>query len=304
MAHENPKQESVHNLDKALESSFRFRASPFADANLLIFSLTNLHLFQFYHHLLPFYLNHFIVHLCLFSSSQTSVKRSGYYPAAGQTCVTYDDVNRAIYEARQSLGGYVPNEIFELSSDLPKPPHIAVPSEILLRASQILAKRFALTREAILFGLPRVDTYRTTIREICPTFLQPVKCEISKYRTLTGMCNNLDYPSWGSARSAMVRYLPPQYYDGMWRVVNYECASFRLMIDARRKMSSRCCLLITPSTSLHTKIVVGKNKSLLAQASSYHICIKHTFFERTLFLSCFLLFIVLSTIKMLVPFSA
>lgn len=123
-------------------------------------------------------------------------------------------MNRAVAEAKAALGGYIPNEIHELSSDFPKPAHIGVTAEILLKVSSLLAKWYGLTRDAILFGLPKIDTYKTAVRDICPTFLKPVKCELSKYRTLTGMCNNLEYPSWGSARSAMVRYLPPQYADG------------------------------------------------------------------------------------------
>ena len=142
-----------------------------------------------------------------------SVKRSNYYPEDEPICITFEDINRAIHEAKESLGGYLPPEIHELSSDFPKPPHVSVSSEILLKATQLLAKWFHLSRDTILFGLPRIDTYKTAVRDICPTFLQPVKCEISKYRTLTGMCNNLEYPSWGSARSAMVRFLPPAYYD-------------------------------------------------------------------------------------------
>ncbi|KPM07348.1 hypothetical protein QR98_0058390 [Sarcoptes scabiei] len=72
-----------------------------------------------------------------------------------------------------------------------------------------------LNKEAIVYGLPRIDTTKTIINEICPAFLKPVKCEITPYRTLTGMCNNLEYPSWGSARSAMLRYMPPDYADGL-----------------------------------------------------------------------------------------
>ncbi|RWS06684.1 peroxidase-like protein, partial [Dinothrombium tinctorium] len=144
-----------------------------------------------------------------------SLKRSHYYPQEGQICVTYEDIDRAVYQAKKSLGNYIPPEIFELSSDFPKPEHIAVSAEIILLASKILAKWYRLTRESILFGLPRIDTYKTAIRNICPTFLKPVKCEISRYRTLSGMCNNLDYPSWGAARTAMVRFMPPTYADGI-----------------------------------------------------------------------------------------
>ena len=135
--------------------------------------------------------------------------------AGGHVCLTYEDINRALSEAKMMLGVFsVPFEVKELSSDYPKPQHIAKVGEILLQASVILARKHGLSKQALLYGLPRIDTYKTAIREICPTFLKPVKCEISKYRTLSGMCNNLDYPSWGSSRSSMLRFLPPDYADG------------------------------------------------------------------------------------------
>ncbi|GFX37375.1 chorion peroxidase [Trichonephila clavipes] len=76
-------------------------------------------------------------------------------------------------------------------------------------------RQFSLSRDTIVHALPRIDTSKTSIKDICPTFLKPVKCELSRYRTLTGMCNNLEHPSWGSARSSMVRYLPPEYADAI-----------------------------------------------------------------------------------------
>ncbi|UYV75021.1 hypothetical protein LAZ67_12002125 [Cordylochernes scorpioides] len=84
----------------------------------------------------------------------------------------------------------------------------------MLKLSEVGCCRFDLSHDAIAHGLPQIDTSKTAIKEICPTFLKPVKCEISRYRTLSGMCNNLDNPSWGSARSAMIRFVPPEYGDG------------------------------------------------------------------------------------------
>lgn len=142
-------------------------------------------------------------------------KRSSYVPG-GHVCITYRDIDRAVSEAKMMLGFFsAPYEVKELSSNMPKPAHVAKVSDILLKATAILAKNHGLTKEAIIYALPRVDTYKTSIGEMCPTFLKPVKCEISKYRTLSGMCNNLQYPSWGSARSAFLRFLPPDYADGL-----------------------------------------------------------------------------------------
>ena len=129
-------------------------------------------------------------------------------------CITYEDISQAVYDAKQKYGGFIPQEVFELSSDFPKPMHVSVPAEIMEEATRILAYRFGLNRQAVLYLLPRADTMKTAARDICPTFLLPVKCELSKYRTLTGMCNNLNYPSWGASRTSMIRLLPPDYADG------------------------------------------------------------------------------------------
>lgn len=73
--------------------------------------------------------------------------------------------------------------------------------------------RFKLSPDVIIHSMPLVDTSKTAIEDMCPAFLKPVKCPVSRYRTLSGMCNNLDNPSWGSSRSAFVRFLPPVYGD-------------------------------------------------------------------------------------------
>ncbi|XP_008275496.1 thyroid peroxidase, partial [Stegastes partitus] len=51
----------------------------------------------------------------------------------------------------------------------------------------------------------------------CPSALHPVSCQpshLSKYRTITGVCNNRQNPRWGAANTALVRWLPAEYEDG------------------------------------------------------------------------------------------
>uniref|UniRef100_A0A8D2JRS9 Thyroid peroxidase n=1 Tax=Sciurus vulgaris TaxID=55149 RepID=A0A8D2JRS9_SCIVU len=42
----------------------------------------------------------------------------------------------------------------------------------------------------------------------------PTSCLASKYRLITGACNNRDHPRWGAANTALARWLPPVYEDG------------------------------------------------------------------------------------------
>ncbi|XP_034515869.1 thyroid peroxidase [Ailuropoda melanoleuca] len=43
----------------------------------------------------------------------------------------------------------------------------------------------------------------------------PNTCLASKYRLITGACNSRDHPRWGAANTALARWLPPAYEDGV-----------------------------------------------------------------------------------------
>lgn len=50
---------------------------------------------------------------------------------------------------------------------------------------------------------------------VCSKEEEDVQCkEEYPFRTITGECNNLEHPYWGSSTSALSRLLPPQYDDG------------------------------------------------------------------------------------------
>lgn len=151
------------------------------------------------------------------SLAHPSGRREPYQHKGRAICITQHDVDLAIEEAKASLGGYLPKEIYTANSETPKPMHVTVVAEIITQATRILANRFKLPEPAILYDLPAIDLSKSpAIDKICPVFLKPgVNCEQTKYRTLTGFCNNLQYQSWGSTRSAMVRFLAPDYYDSI-----------------------------------------------------------------------------------------
>lgn len=74
-----------------------------------------------------------------------------YYSRSGvgsQKCITYEDVNQAVSDAKESFsGGRIPPEIYELTSDTPTPEHITVPAEI----SEFSALRLGSTMKSTLF---------------------------------------------------------------------------------------------------------------------------------------------------------
>lgn len=136
---------------------------------------------------------------------------------AGGICITQHDIDAAVEEAKLSLGGYVPKEIYAANSEHPTPMNVIIVAEIVAQATRIIANRFKLPEPSILYDLPSVDLSKSAaLDKICPVFLKPsVNCEHTRYRTLTGFCNNLQYQSWGSTRSALVRFLAPDYYDSI-----------------------------------------------------------------------------------------
>ncbi|KAG9509646.1 Lactoperoxidase [Fragariocoptes setiger] len=146
-----------------------------------------------------------------------SGRRHPYSYSGNQICITDHDVDSAVEEAKHSLGGYVPKEIYVANSEVPRPSHVTVVAEIITQATRILASKFKLPEPSILYDIPSIDlTKSRAIEKICPIYLKPsVNCEPSQYRTLTGFCNNLHYQSWGASRSAMVRFLAPDYYDSI-----------------------------------------------------------------------------------------
>ncbi|XP_067400986.1 thyroid peroxidase [Emydura macquarii macquarii] len=53
----------------------------------------------------------------------------------------------------------------------------------------------------------------------CVPYMLPPKCPnnclANKYRLITGACNNREHPRWGASNTALARWLPPAYEDGI-----------------------------------------------------------------------------------------
>lgn len=94
---------------------------------------------------------------------------------------------------------------------------IAAIGELNMATTQILANQFDLSNDELINGLPLIDMSKTKFWNLCPALVkQDIKCDLSRYRTMTGHCNNLKHPTWGAAMTPFARYLPPVHPDGIW----------------------------------------------------------------------------------------
>ncbi|XP_078037008.1 peroxidase homolog [Augochlora pura] len=136
--------------------------------------------------------------------------RGSFPPTGGsQTCITYDAVNRAYIEARKRIN------VAQPKGKTWRPEDLATVGELLLDITSNLVKTYGLTVEDIEKSLPLIDTSKTLISEVCPTFLSDVECRPGKYRRNDGLCTNLRNPTWGSTLSPFQRLMPPRFADGL-----------------------------------------------------------------------------------------
>lgn len=134
-----------------------------------------------------------------------------------QICISYDDVNKSIEEAKRRLNFKLTDDLMEaIQSIEPLPPFIAQLGELNQAVTKILTSKFDLSPDEILNGLPLIDMSRTNFWPICPLMVKPIQCDSTgRFRSFTGHCNNLDNPIWGAAQTPFVRYMEPKHPDGI-----------------------------------------------------------------------------------------
>ncbi|XP_076059545.1 peroxidase homolog [Oratosquilla oratoria] len=126
----------------------------------------------------------------------------------GYTCISFQSVDAAFKKARDRFGLSRPSSKMRTRT-------VASLGRVLIETTKIIASQYNLPRDAIINGLPLIDTSKTIIGTVCPDFIPPVRCNVERYRTFDGRCNNLENPTWGSAFTAFKRRLPPVYSDGI-----------------------------------------------------------------------------------------
>ncbi len=131
---------------------------------------------------------------------------SGYH--GEDTCITFEAVNAAFSAARDSVGLPPVRGKFEIDD-------VGNLGTVIHETSRYLARQYGLTKDAIASGLPLIDTTKTVIESYCPSFLMTPQCKPERYRTMSGLCNNLENPHWGMAMNGHHRFLPPDFADGI-----------------------------------------------------------------------------------------
>lgn len=158
-----------------------------------------------------------------YDSSQASImnKRSEdtqFFQVASKKeriCITYDDINVAIADAKRRRR-FTNIDEEQVSSIEPLVPIIAKLGELNQQVTKNLATKFDLSYDEIQRGLPMIDMSRTNFWPHCPLMVRPVECDpLGRFRSFTGHCNNLKNPTWGAAQTPFVRFLDPQHPDGI-----------------------------------------------------------------------------------------
>merc|ERR1712117_83749 len=125
----------------------------------------------------------------------------------GDTCITYQDVNKAFTAAmRERRLDRTEQLTSHLVGDL---------GTVVQEAARLLASQYRLSKDIIANGLPLINTTNSVISDFCPAFLKTPDCRVERYRTVDGVCNNMLHPHWGAAMNGHHRFLVPDYADGI-----------------------------------------------------------------------------------------
>ena len=149
-----------------------------------------------------------------------------------ETCITFEAVNAAFLSARARVG------LKPVNNGKFKADEVGALGTVIHEASRFLAKQYGLTKDAVANGLPLIDTTRTAIEPYCPPFLMTPECEVARYRSITGACNNLENPHWGAAMNGHERFINPDYADGISapRANSQVVCSLRPYVDELQKL--------------------------------------------------------------------
>ncbi|OQV25326.1 Peroxidasin [Hypsibius exemplaris] len=119
---------------------------------------------------------------------------------------------------RPGHGNVLPNssaDLLSIESKLhPDAKRASAIGYVLEGMTRFIANRSQLTREQVTFGLPKLSVTHPTITRRCP-YSPPPPCEVTAFRNITGLCNNVQNPWWGTPMTPFSRFLPHAYSDAV-----------------------------------------------------------------------------------------
>lgn len=158
-------------------------------------------------------------------------------PLASGACITFQVLEVAIRRARQSLAFSVDGD---LSSLEPSESTLNAIGELNEQVARILALQFGLSADEVNQQLEMIDIRRTSLWRSCPLIFRlplarsclygsalfdgrnpnlndPLMRQylMERYRSHSGLCNNLQEPRLGSTFTPFVRLAAPDYADGV-----------------------------------------------------------------------------------------
>ncbi|KAG9509175.1 Chorion peroxidase, partial [Fragariocoptes setiger] len=164
----------------------------------------------------------------------------------------------------------------------PNEERVAGAAEMLLRVVRVLQRRFELSPDEVLNGLPMIDVTRVRgFARTCPLFVRAdaVQCVANaRFRSITGHCNNLAHPAWGAARTPFVRFVAPAYSDGVGAARTHSMLSAQVPLPAPRQVAARVHVDIDVPSSDVTNLfmswgqLVDHDMALAAPPAAEHTC--------------------------------
>lgn len=157
-------------------------------------------------------------------------------------------------------------------------------------ATRLLAKQYKLNRIQTLKGLPLISVDQTNLGKQCQRSSRNFNCIAGRYRSLSGHCNNVQNPHWGSAQSPLLRYAPARYSDYVARPIKSAKSSAQQTNNQQALPSSRAVSMAIYGSSITTHQPIGNSngttdndEQLATNGQHSHMTTMMSFFGQFIF---------------------
>lgn len=120
--------------------------------------------------------------------------------------------------------------------------------------SKYLAHKYKLTWVQATRGLPLISMDETPLGKECQHQFRPYNCPAGQYRSLTGHCNNVQNPDYGSALTPLIRYAPARYADFIAKPLKSSNEPLKTQDPASLLPSSRAIAIALHEATIDPKV--------------------------------------------------